>query len=84
VASLPTSVDPLSWAPTSRNQGALGSCVTWAIDYGMLGWYERHDRGQAVDFNPMYTFAQVKQADGHGRVLRAAARHPRRAMQQGQ
>jgi len=66
VTSLPTSVDLSSWAPTSRNQGALGSCVTWAIDYGMLGWYERHDRGQAVDFNPMYTFAQVKQSDGQG------------------
>lgn len=66
VASLPASVDLSSWAPLSRNQGNLGSCVTWAIDYGMLGWYERHDRGQAVDFNPMYTFAQVKQPDGKG------------------
>jgi len=66
VTSLPTSVDLSSWAPQSRNQGALGSCVTWAIDYGMLGWYSRHDRGQAVDFNPMYTFAQVRQPDGFG------------------
>ena len=83
VASLPTSVDLSSWAPQARNQGALGSCVTWAIDYGMLGWYSRHDRGQAVDFNPMYTFAQVKQPDGKGGITRRSPPRLSVATQQG-
>src|SRR5260370_946727 len=38
---LPASVNLRQWAVTPGNQGPVGSCVAWAIDYAMLGWYSR-------------------------------------------
>ena len=33
------SADLTSYAMAVGNQGSVGSCVSWAVDYGMLGWW---------------------------------------------
>ena len=43
LAVLPASVDLRKWTVTPGNQGQVGVCVTWAIDYAMLGWYAKFD-----------------------------------------
>jgi hypothetical protein len=66
--SLPAQVDlrnAADLATDAGNQGEVGSCVTWAIDFGMLGWYTRHT-GRTQSFNPMYTFSQIHGANGYG------------------
>jgi len=66
LAGLPASVDLRTYAVPAGNQGSIGSCVTWAIDYGMLGWYSRHDGRPGQPFQPMYTFSQIHGANGNG------------------
>jgi hypothetical protein len=66
--SLPAQVDLRNAADLASPigyQGQVGSCVTWAIDYAMLGWYTRH-AGRPQTFNPMYTFSQIHGANGQG------------------
>jgi papain like protease len=70
-ATLPASVDLFAWSVPIGNQDPygqeIGSCVTWAIDYAMLGWYSNHDNKPGQPFNPMYTYSQVPHgADGQG------------------
>ena len=57
--TLPASVDLRTWAVPVGNQGNLGSCVSWAINYAMLGWYSRHDGKAGQPFHPMYTYSQI-------------------------
>jgi C1A family cysteine protease len=57
--TLPDSVDLTQWDAPVGNQGTVGSCVTWAIDYAMLGWYSNHDGKPGQPFNPMYTYSQI-------------------------
>ena len=57
--ALPTSVDLKQWAVTPGDQGQVGSCVTWAIDYGMLGWYSKYSGVAGQPFAPMYTYSQI-------------------------
>jgi C1A family cysteine protease len=57
--TLPNSVDLRKWAVPIGNQGSVGSCVTWAIDYAMLGWYANHDGKAGQPFNPMYSYSQA-------------------------
>jgi Papain family cysteine protease len=59
MAALPASVDLSAYMVPVGDQGSLGSCVTWAIDYAMLGWYSRHDNKPGQPFNPMYTYSQI-------------------------
>jgi hypothetical protein len=56
---LPASVDLKPWAVTPGNQGQVSSCVTWAINYGMLGWYSRYNGIVGQPFAPMYTYSQI-------------------------
>jgi hypothetical protein len=63
-ATLPASVDLSAWTVPIGYQGKVGSCVTWAIDYAMLGWYSKHDNKPGQPFNPMYTYSQIKQPGG--------------------
>lgn len=56
---LPASVDLRAWAVTPGDQGAVSSCVTWAIDYGMLGWYANYTGRGGQPFAPMYTYSQI-------------------------
>ena len=61
----PASVDLRRWAVAPGNQGRLSSCVTWAIDYSMLGWYSRFSGRAGQPFAPMYTYSQINGgADG--------------------
>ena len=57
--ALPASVDLREWAVTPGDQGAVSSCVTWAIDYGMLGWYANYTGRGGQPFAPMYTYSQI-------------------------
>jgi hypothetical protein len=62
----PASFDLRAWAMTPGNQGAVGSCVTWAIDYGMLGWYYKYTGRGTVAFQPMYTYSQINGGGDNG------------------
>jgi Papain family cysteine protease len=69
LAALPASVDLSPYSPAVGYQGPIGSCVTWAIDYAMLGWYSIHDNVPGQPFNPMYTYSQIhlnNKRDGGG------------------
>lgn len=59
LAALPASVDLSPYSAPVGDQGQVGSCVTWAIDYAMLGWYSIHDNVPGQPFNPMYTYSQI-------------------------
>ena len=69
--ALPTAVDLSGWDVPVGDQGWIGSCVTWAINTDMMGWYSRF---QGVDPNgiayaPMYTYSQIhvdNSSDGGG------------------
>jgi hypothetical protein len=56
---LPASIDLRNYAMPVQNQGQLGSCTTWAINYGMLGWYARRTGMAVQTFAPMYSYAQL-------------------------
>jgi hypothetical protein len=56
---VPASVDLRQYAMPIANQGQVSSCVTWTIDYAMLGWYARHDGRSGAPFAPMYTYSQI-------------------------
>src|SRR5436190_5187328 len=69
LATLPAFVDLSTYSPAIGDQGAIGSCVTWAVDYALLGWYSNHDGVPGQPFNPMYTYSQIhanNHADGGG------------------
>lgn len=55
----PASVDLRQWAVTPGDQGQISSCVAWAIDYDMLGWYARYSERAGQPFAPMYTYSQI-------------------------
>jgi len=59
LAALPASVDLRAWDVPVGNQGNTNSCVTWTIDYGMLGWYSKRYGVAGQPFNPMYTYSQI-------------------------
>jgi hypothetical protein len=63
LAALPASADLSTYSVPVGNQGSIGSCVTWAIDYAMLGWYSNHDNRPGQPFNPMYTYSQIHLKD---------------------
>ncbi|MDQ1433322.1 MAG: hypothetical protein QOF59_138 [Actinomycetota bacterium] len=73
LAVLPASVDLRKWAVTPGDQGPVGSCVTWAIDYAMLGWYARFDGRAGQPFAPMYTYSQIHFGAGDGGSYPGAA-----------
>jgi len=56
---VPSSVDLSAYAPSPGNQGAVGSCVTWAIGYGLMGWKARKAGMSGIDFAPMYIYSQI-------------------------
>jgi hypothetical protein len=63
---LPASVNLRQWAVAPGNQGQVGSCVAWAIDYGMLGWYSRFSGRAGQPFAPMYTYSQINNGVDNG------------------
>jgi hypothetical protein len=64
VGALPPSVDLTKWSVPVGDQGPIGSCATWAIDYAMLGWYSNRHGKAGQPFAPMYTYSQISKASG--------------------
>ena len=56
---MPASVDLTADAPTVGDQGWVSSCVSWAIDYALMGWYLHHDGRTGAPLAPMYTYSQL-------------------------
>jgi hypothetical protein len=61
--ALPARANLRRWSMPVQNQSpglkpGIGSCVSWAIGYAMMGWYYRHNYGQNVEFAPMYIYSQ--------------------------
>jgi len=63
-APTPTAVDLTPWAVPVGTQGKLNSCVAWAIDYAMVGWYSRRQGHPGQPFAPMYAYAQIQAMHG--------------------
>jgi len=63
--AVPQSVDLTPWAVPVGNQGAVGSCVSWAIAHGMLGWY-LNKAGTPKSFAPMYLYSQINALGAYG------------------
>jgi len=57
--ALPASVDLSAGTPAIGDQGQLGSCATWAIGYGILGWYSRTQPHAGAPFAPLSVYNQV-------------------------
>lgn len=73
-ADLPTSVDLSQWAMPVGDQGQVGSCVPWAINYNMMGWYA-NKAGEPFAGAPMYVYSQIhanSSSDGGGSYPSAA------------
>jgi hypothetical protein len=66
LAALPAAVDLRRWAVTPGNQGTLNSCVPWAVDYALLGWYSRFSGRVGQPFAPMYTYSQINGGRDNG------------------
>jgi len=57
----PDSVDLSKNNPPVGDQGALGSCVAWAEDYGVAGWYaNRTGHTPPGPYAPMYIYSQIQ------------------------
>ncbi len=75
-ASVPASVDLSASAPPVGNQGQVNSCVAWAEDYSMRGYYARRDGYYPAggspatgSFAPMYTYAQLAKGQNIGTYM---------------
>ncbi|WP_078971200.1 C1 family peptidase [Streptomyces chattanoogensis] len=79
-AALPASVDLSKYAPAPGNQGQVGSCAAWAVDYTAYGVLEREQKIAGGPQAPMFTYAQVVKGQQRGTSL---ADHFRIAMKQG-
>jgi len=64
--AVPASVDLTKYTAPVGDQGQVGSCVTWAIDYAMMGVYAREQGRRNSQFAPMYAYSQI-QAQAHRR-----------------
>lgn len=57
---LPTRIDHSTYIPKARDQGATGSCTSWAAGYYFKTYHEVMEEGWDKDlntFSPMYLFA---------------------------
>ncbi len=63
--ALPQAVDLTPWATAIGDQGQVGSCVSWAIAHGMLGWY-LNKAGTPQSFAPMYLYSQINVGGARG------------------
>ena len=63
-APVPAAVDLTPWTVPVGDQGQVNSCVTWSIDYAMLGWYSRREGHAGAPFAPMYAYSQIQASHG--------------------
>lgn len=64
--ALPASVDLSSNAPAIGDQGAVGSCATWAIGYGILGYYSRTQPHAGAPFAALSVYNLVNGGGDNG------------------
>jgi len=72
----PASVDLSLNAPPVGDQGQVNSCVAWAEDYSMRGYYAKRDgyypaggNPATGSFEPMYTYAQLAKGQNVGTYM---------------
>jgi len=65
-AALPARVDLSAYDPKVGDQGRIGSCTTWAIVYGMMGWFAKRSGHSGAPFAPMYAYSQVNGGSDNG------------------
>ncbi|MEV7595804.1 C1 family peptidase [Kitasatospora sp. NPDC089797] len=63
---LPASVDLSGYLPMVGNQGQVGSCMAWALDYNAIGLVEAEQGIKGAPHAPMYTYAQISQGHDGG------------------
>ncbi|KIZ16043.1 C1 family peptidase [Streptomyces natalensis] len=64
--SVPNSVDLSQYAIDPGNQGQVGSCVSWAIDYSGYSIQEKQQGISGGPQAPMYTYAQIAKGNDQG------------------
>lgn len=64
--SLPRSVDLARYAATPGDQGQVGSCVAWSIDYSAYSILEHEQRISGGPHAPMYTYSQIVKGQNVG------------------
>jgi len=74
---LPPSVDLSPSFPRPGDQGAQGSCVGWAVAYGLKGYLEKKERGWAGAksnqlFSPSYIYNQINGGEDEGSSIAEA------------
>ena len=74
--TVPASVDLSLNAPPVGDQGQVNSCVAWAEDYSMRGYYAKRDgyyptggNPATGSFEPMYTYAQLVKGQNVGTYM---------------
>jgi hypothetical protein len=55
-AVLPDSVDLAADMPPIGNQGNLGACVTWTINYAIMGYLANRDGATGAPYAPLYSY----------------------------
>ncbi|WP_329145446.1 C1 family peptidase [Streptomyces sp. NBC_01456] len=63
---VPDSVDLSQYAIAPGNQGKVGSCVSWAIDYSGYSIQEKQQGISGGPQAPMYTYAQIAKGNDQG------------------
>ncbi|MFD8324985.1 C1 family peptidase [Streptomyces lydicus] len=79
-ATPPAGVDLTKYAPRPGQQGQVGSCAAWAIDYTAYTILEREQKIAAYPRAPMYTYAQISKGNDNGS---SPQQHFKIAMEQG-
>lgn len=64
--ALPVSVDLSANAPAIGDQGQVGSCTTWAIGYGILGYYAKTQPHAGAPFAPLSLYNLVNGGGDNG------------------
>ena len=67
--TLPASVDLSAWDPPVGNQGAVGSCASWATGYYYRYWLRNHMFGEKSAFAPMYLYSQLSHGVDAGSTI---------------
>ncbi|AHH99745.1 hypothetical protein GCM10010174_16790 [Kutzneria viridogrisea] len=65
-AAAPASVDLSPYAASPGNQGQVGSCVAWAIDYSAYSILMKEQGITGAPMAPMYTYAQIARGNDQG------------------
>ncbi len=71
-ALLPVSVDLTANTLSPGNQGAVGSCTTWAVGYSLLGYYSKTQPHAGAPFAPMFIYSQINGGRDAGSSISAA------------